>query len=110
MPRSLPIIAIISYLVITSFTVNAQSLAPCFERPNYLDNPWINAEAFCLEHVIDDPNSGELGFTALAIAPDGTLYATRPLAGELLAIEDTDEDDLPDTGRVVAEGLTLPNG
>lgn len=89
---------------------SAQTLPPCAERPGYLDKPWVDGGIFCLELVIEDSSAGELAFTALAVAPDGTLYAARPLMGQLLAIEDTDADALPDTARVIAENLTLPNG
>jgi glucose/arabinose dehydrogenase len=51
-----------------------------------------------------------MAFTALAVSPDNALYVTRPHAGMVLALEDTDGDYLPDSPRVVAEGLTLPNG
>jgi glucose/arabinose dehydrogenase len=60
--------------------------------------------------VISDSSTGELSFTALATSPDGTLFAARPLFGEVLALTDMDGDRLPDTPRVVARGLTLPNG
>ncbi len=63
-----------------------------------------------MEEVINDPTLGELAFTALAAAPDGTLYAARPLAGEVWALADTNGDFLPDTPHLVADGLTLPNG
>lgn len=88
---------------------SAQEL-PCDQRPNHLDQPWIKSGLACLEEVINDPGAGELAFTALATAPDGTLYAARPLAGDVLALVDTDGDALPDTPRAVANGLTLPNG
>jgi glucose/arabinose dehydrogenase len=85
-------------------------LPPCAQRATMADPPWVNGQVWCLEHVVDDDSAGELGYTALAAAPDGTLYAARPLAGEVLALTDTNGDGLPDTPRVVAQGLTLPNG
>ncbi len=89
----------------------AQSPLPaCDKRPHFIDPPWVNAEYYCAELVIHDESGGELGFTALATAPDGVLYATRPLFGEVLALDDTDADGLPDKARIVIEGLTLPNG
>jgi glucose/arabinose dehydrogenase len=88
----------------------AQPLPPCAERENFRDPPWIDGTRYCLETVIRDPAGGELAFTALAAAPDGTLYAARPLHGEVLAIRDSDGDALPDEASVVASNLTLPNG
>lgn len=91
--------------------VQAQtSLPPCAERPTLIDPPWVNATYYCAELVIHDESGGEMGFTALATAPDGMLYAARPLSGEVLALEDTDGDGLPETSHVVAQDLTLPNG
>ncbi len=83
---------------------------PCSERPTHLDQPWIKAGLACLEEVVNDSSAGELSFTALVTAPDGTLYAARPLMGEVLVFDDTNGDGLPDTPRVIAQGLTLPNG
>lgn len=88
----------------------SQSLPPCAERPGFRDPPWIDGRRYCLENVIRDPDGGDLAFTALAAAPDGTLYAARPHTGEVLAITDSDGDGLPDEIRVVASDLTLPNG
>lgn len=98
-------------LVGSSQNVQAQtSLPPCPERPHLIDPPWVNATYYCAELVIHDESGGEMGFTALAAAPDGMLYATRPFSGEVLALEDTDGDGLPETAHTVAQGLTLPNG
>jgi glucose/arabinose dehydrogenase len=94
------------------FISHAQSpLPPCAERrlvPPF--EPWVDARTFCLELVVDDEQgAGELAYTALAVGDDGTLYAARPLAGEVLALDDSDGDLLPDAPRVIASGLTLPN-
>lgn len=88
----------------------AQSLPPCFERETFRDPPWIDGLRYCLESVISDPAGGELAFTALAAGSDGTLYAARPLAGEVWAVRDTDGDGLPDAASLAAADLTLPNG
>lgn len=87
----------------------ARQLPPCSERSTARSEPWIRIGLACLEEVINDPSAGQLAFTALAAAPDGTLYAARPLAGEVLALTDSDGDALPDSPQVVAAGLTLPN-
>ncbi|NWG15725.1 MAG: PQQ-dependent sugar dehydrogenase [Chloroflexi bacterium] len=91
-------------------TVGAQDLPPCLQRPTFVDPPQVNGVLWCLEEVIRDESAGELAFTALAAAPDGTLYAARPLYGQVLALTDGDGDGLPEAARLAAEGLTLPNG
>lgn len=90
--------------------LNPSPLPPCDQRPHFVDPPWVDGRQFCLELVIDDPTGGALGFTALAAAPDGTLYAARPLYGQVWALTDDDGDGLPETARPIAEGLTRPNG
>ena len=97
-------------LLVGSLVTQGQGLPPCGERPHTIDQPWVDGNLFCLEEVINDTSAGELAFTALASAPDDTLYAARPLAGQVLALNDTDGDGLPETPHVVADGLTLPNG
>jgi glucose/arabinose dehydrogenase len=89
---------------------HAQDLTPCSDRPHFINHPWVDGTRYCLEEVFHDPQAGELAFTALAASPDGTLYAARPLSGEVVALEDTNSDSLPDSPRVVADGLTQPNG
>ncbi|MCK6579090.1 MAG: PQQ-dependent sugar dehydrogenase [Anaerolineae bacterium] len=84
-------------------------MPPCAERTSSLSEPWIREGFACLERVIDDASAGELGYTALASAPDGTLYAARPFAGQIIALTDGDGDGLPETPTVAADGLTLPN-
>ncbi len=86
------------------------TLPKCDQRPMQIDPPWVDGQYWCLERVAEDTSAGEMAFTALAVAPDGTLYTTRPMAGEVLALKDTDGDGLPDSPQVVAQGLTMPNG
>jgi glucose/arabinose dehydrogenase len=85
-------------------------LPKCQDRPTWIDPPWVNGLEWCLELVLKDDSAGELGYTALAAVPDGTLYAARPNTGEVLVLTDEDGDGLLETPRVVADGLTLPNG
>src|SRR5512145_787252 len=103
------VVAVILLLALVP-AVAAQALLPCADRPTLTDPPWVNAALWCVERLVTGDSSAELAFTALAAAPDGTLYAARPLTGQVLALRDTDGDELPDTPHVVADGLTLPNG
>ena len=102
-----PIIVLL-FLLLNGYV--GQELPPCRERVHLIEHPWVDGTRFCLEEIIHDNSAGELAFTALAAAPNETLYAARPLTGEVFALDDTNGDDLPDTARVVAEGLTWPNG
>lgn len=105
-------------LIITCFLVfvgqlSAQQpeLGDCVDRPTVIsDELYVDNQRWCVERIIDDPTIEPMAFTALEIGSDGTLYATRPLASMVMAIRDTDGDELPDTMEVFAEGLTLPNG
>lgn len=98
-----------SLLIVLAVMPAQAQLLPCGERPTYSLALWVDPFHACLETVIDDPGAGDLAFTALAVADDGTLYAARPLTGEVFAFDDTNGDALPDTPRVIANGLTLPN-
>ncbi len=104
---------VVLFVIAFTFSPAALSLAqtlPCGQRSTSRGDPWIQAGLACLEEPISDPAQGELGFTALAVAPDGTLYAARPLAGEVVAVTDSGGDGLPNQVQVIASGLTFPNG
>jgi glucose/arabinose dehydrogenase len=92
------------------FQVVAQDLPACDEREYLVEYPRVDPALWCLEASLEAEASGEMAFTALAFGDDGTLYATRPLSGEVLAIRDTDGDRLVDTPTIIIGGLHLPNG
>ncbi len=98
------------FVIIMAAAQSADPLSSsCSERPHMLEQPWIRVNFACLEEVINDPSFGALAFTALTVGEDGTLYATRPDAGEIVAFSDTDGDQLPDTPQTLVSGLTFPN-
>ena len=100
----------ILYPLLPVMTTYAQSDLPsCNDRPGILELPFVNFRLWCLEEVIAESEKGEFPFTALAFAPDGALYTTRPLYGELLRLRDSDNDGQPDSPEIIAENLTLPN-
>ncbi len=86
-------------------------LGDCTQRPTVIqDVLYVDHLRWCVEGIVDDPSIEPMAFTALEVATDGTLYATRPLSGQVMAIRDTDDDFFPDTMETFATGLTLPNG
>lgn len=87
------------------------NLPPCGERPTIAGQKiHTNANYYCLELVVSTSDQGELPYTALTVDRDGTLYATRPYAGQVLEIKDSNGDGLPDHEQIIIEGLNLPNG
>lgn len=89
----------------TSF---AQALPRCSERATQALSPRVDIR-FCLELAMYTPEEGEMAFFSLAFAPDGALYTSRPLRGQVVALRDSDGDALPDRADVVLEGLALPS-
>ncbi|MDQ7036917.1 MAG: hypothetical protein Q9P01_19395 [Anaerolineae bacterium] len=97
-------------LLLLNTVINAQDLPRCSERPLRADLPRVESRLWCIERPIFEQDAGELAFTAIEAMPDGRLYATRPLTGELLVMLDSDGDALPDNPTVVARGMRFPNG
>ena len=120
----MPVIALLSQrfvaaLILVSFLLGAsiasqaqdQSLPDCTSRPTVIsDELFVDNIRWCPESIVHQPDLEPLSFTALEVAPDGTLYATRPISGKVMIIRDSDDDGLPDAMETFAEGLTLPNG
>ena len=97
----------------SAYLISAQQpeLGKCTERPTVIqDELYVDHLRWCVEGIVNDPTIEPMAFTALEVAPDGTLYATRPLTGQVMAIRDTNDDFFPDTMETFATGLTLPNG
>lgn len=87
------------------------SLPACEDRPTAIDNElYADNIRWCVEHVLHDQALEPLAFTALEAAPDGSLFAARPLAGKVMLIQDSDGDGLPDAMKTFAEGLQMPDG
>lgn len=89
-------------------TLAQENVSDCSTRSTQSLDFYIRID-FCLETVLVDDSAGELGFTALAIGEDGTLYVTRPLLGQVLALTDANGDGLPESPRLLIEGLDTPN-
>jgi len=86
-------------------------LGDCTERPTVIQEVlYVDHLRWCVENIVNDPTIEPMAFTAIEVAPDGTLYATRPISGQVMAIRDTNDDFFPDTMETFATGLTLPNG
>ncbi len=86
-------------------------LPRCGDRPTLISGEmYTDNRRWCLETVIHQPELEAYAFTAMVAAPDGSLYATRPITGEVMRIYDSDGDTLPDTMEGFVSGLTRPNG
>lgn len=86
-------------------------LARCDDRPTVVHGElFADNRRWCVEDLLRDRTIEPLSFTAMEVAPDGTLYATRPVSGAVAAIRDSDGDALPDAMEIFADGLTTPNG
>lgn len=97
-----------------SLTINAQDTSPiglpgCGERPGTITLPRINYNYYCLETITQTDAGRPFAYTALAFAADGSLYATRPLQGQLIHLSDRDGDGLPESEQVILSGLDKPN-
>ena len=97
-------------LTAASALADGSALPACYNRPTFRDPPWVDTERFCAELVYQSAHNEALALAALAVAPDGTLYAASPLRGEVWALRDSDGDQLPDDAQLVVSGLTLPSG
>jgi len=90
--------------------VSAQDLLPCGERDYIVDFPRVVPIVWCVELTLPADLPDDLKNTSLEFDADGTLFATNPYEGELVAYVDSNGDDLPDTHWLVADGLRYPNG
>jgi glucose/arabinose dehydrogenase len=91
--------------------VMGQDLPPCgWDRPLYLDRPWVLGEVYCLEEVVDDESDGDMAFSLLTVDEDGTLYALNPQKRWLYTFADTNADGVPDTPEHIATFPAPPGG
>ena len=100
-------------LCLCAAVVQAQygDLPDCTKRPTFSGNEiYVDNQRWCVELVIHALDIEPYAFTALEVAADGSLYAARPLAGEVMRLVDSDGDALPDAMQPFASGLSLPNG
>ncbi len=109
------LIALPLLFLISDSTDRLQAQQPelerCPDRSTVIDGElFADNKRWCVESILHDRQIEPYSFTAMDIAPDGTLYATRPLSGAVMAIRDSDGDDLPDKMTIFAEELTLPMG
>lgn len=89
---------------------HAQNTLPCTSRPTaYFDGPRIITQYWCMELIVEAADAGELAFTALAIDAENTLYATRPLQGEVWRLRDSTGNGLQNEATLLIAGLRLPN-
>ena len=84
-------------------------LQPCGERPGTITLPRINYNYYCLETITQADAGRPFAYTALAFAEDGSLYATRPLQGQLIHLTDAQGDGLPESEQVILSDLDMPN-
>jgi glucose/arabinose dehydrogenase len=101
---------VIGLLLFILSSVEAQELPSCSARPLIAELPRVESRLWCIERAIFEHEAGELAFTSIEFAPDGALYATRPLTGELYVMHDSDGDNLPDSPTIAADGMRFPNG
>ena len=106
-------LALTFHLALTITIIDAQQaeLERCPDRATVIhDELFADNRRWCVESILHDRQIEPYSFTALEIAPDGSLFATRPLSGAVMAIRDSDGDGLPDKMETFAEDLTLPMG
>lgn len=96
-------------LILGLMLQTATALPPCENRPTTIPQPWGESASYCLERVAQSDTQNGLDFTALAFAPDGTLYAARSLNGAVYRLRDSDADGLPDSPTLLIDGLDRPN-
>ncbi len=100
------LILIHTNIILTS----AQDLPRCSEREFLAEFPRVSPQYYCIELPVVADTPADRGYTSLAFDEDGTLYASHPYRGEIVALRDSDGDFLPDTETIIANNLRYPNG
>lgn len=102
-----------SFMIILSLGVTisqAQTLPTCSERDFLIEFPRINSDLWCIEAPIRTASEADRHYTSFVFDDERNLYATHPYEGRVVMLIDSDNDNLPDDERILAEGLAYPNG
>lgn len=98
------------FLLLTVNFSYAQDLPRCLEREFVTEFPLVSPQLYCIELPIVADSADDRTYTSMIFDADGTLYATHPYRGQVVALVDTDNDALPDEEAVIAEDLRYPHG
>lgn len=101
---------LIFVLSLQVIALHAQDLPRCSERDFLIEFPRINSDLWCLEAPIRTESEADIHYTSMIFADDGTLFATHPYEGQVVALSDSDNDGFPDRETLIAEDLRYPNG
>ena len=101
---------ILFFIITNTLLIDAQDLPRCSTREFLAEFPRVSPTYYCIELQLVAESPADRGYTSLAFDNDGTLYATQPYRGEIVALSDTDGDFLPDSETIIAENLRYPNG
>lgn len=89
---------------------HAQDLPPCLEREFIVEFPRVSPDYYCIELPVPADATDAQTYTSMIFNEDGTLYATHPYRGQVVALMDTDGDALLDEETIIAEDLHYPGG
>src|SRR5262245_777440 len=81
-------------------------------RPTPIDLPeaTLNGRLHAPRGVVVTEFAKMPGARAMAIAPDGSVYVSRPNSGEVVRFVDANQDGVAETQDVAVSGLSRPHG